>query len=318
MRLLPNHPGAAIPPVLRRDAIGLHGDFWTRFLLGILRRFPEKFCLAMVWPITVIFFLLATHQRRAVNANLRCLKRRWSWFTLQWATYRVFAEFALTYMDRMWSLHLGRRIRWEAEDCGSVRQQLSCPEGVLLFTVHSGNFDIGATLLSEYFPRPIHVVRRPERSQNLHAFRDAELREATKAHPGLQLHYASDDWNLGIELCRRLASGEVVAVQGDRAPEATPFLELQNNGVIFRVPKGPLVLAQIARVPCYPIFLRRLGSCHYCITSGRAFYDGREKKSAEEIGQAWLAPMTDFVMTHWEQWFVFEKAVKVADQATHG
>ena len=303
-------------PSLPEDPVGLHGDFWTRFLLGVLRRFPAWFCVGITWPLTLFFYTLAARQRRAVQANLRALKSDWSWLTLQLASYRVFAEFALAYMDRMWSLHLGQQIEWDAEDYSHLNAQLHVSTGVLLFTTHSGNFDVGATFLSHHFPRPIHVVRLRERSESLHEFREAELKEAAKAHPGLQVHYASDDWNLGIELCRLLRAGEVVAVQGDRAPDAAHAVQFTHEEISYRLPKGPLVLAQIARVPCYPIFVRRLGRCRYCIRTGPPFYDGHEKKTAEEIGAAWVGAMAEFVSQHWAQWFVFEHTVERTDPAS--
>ncbi|MHC1764925.1 MAG: hypothetical protein AB9869_11590 [Verrucomicrobiia bacterium] len=263
----------------------------------------------MTWPVALFFYILARQQRRAVLANLGALRPGWCWLVRQLAGYRLFVEFALTYLDRIWNLHCGQEIRWELEDYTHLEKQLSEPGGVLLFAIHSGNFDIGASFCSQHFPRPIHLVRLPERSKRLQELRRTELDQLEAEQSGLSVHYANADWNLGIRLYGLLQAGEVVAVQGDRSPESTAALSIEHCDLTFRIPKGPFVLAEIARVPCYPILLRRLGRCRYCVRSARPFHDGKERRNAASIGQAWVALMADFIGTHWDQWFAFEQCV---------
>jgi lauroyl/myristoyl acyltransferase len=295
-----------------RDAMGLHGDFWTRLLIRLLRLFPAWLCLWMTRPFTLAFFILAAPQRRAVLANLRALRPDAGAFKRCWGGYQVFLQFALTYMDRIWSLHLCCPVRWDFQSHLPLLNLLARPGGALLFTIHSGNYDIGAMLFAQYSPRPIHVVRVPERTEALQALRSCEFKAAQDGHPQLQVHYATEDWNLGLQLCRALQNGEVVAVQGDRALSTAQPALIEQDGLVFRLPSGPLSLARAAQVPCYPVFLTRKGRCHYCLQSGPPFYDGTPGRRIDEVGLSWLAVMAPFVREHWDQWFVFESVVRRA------
>lgn len=288
------------------DRIGLYGGFWTRFLLRLLSIFPAWFCAFMARPLAMPFYLLAARQRTALSSNLRALHPGLSPLGRWWGGYRVFVQFALTYLDRLWALHFGRPVAWEFQGGEWLQRQLESPGGVLLFTVHSGNYDLGAAFFAQYFPRSIHVIRVAERSRGLQEVRTAEVARSERQSPRLKVHYAADEWNLGLELARLLAAGEVVAVQGDRVLSATPPLQIDLEGIRFTLPRGPLLLAQISRVPCFPILLTRLGRGRYCIHTGPPFHHGKPGARLEEIALAWGTVMADFVRHHWDQWYVFE------------
>lgn len=293
----------------QRDAIGLYGDFWTRLLLVLLRVFPAWFCNMMTWPLAVVFYCMATPQRTTLIANLRGLHPQWGRVALWWGGYRVFVQFALTYMDRLWSQHLGKSIRWEFQEREALVNQLERDGGVLLFVTHSGNYDIGAEFFAREFVRPIHVVRVPERTAELQKFRSAELSASESRTPKLRVHYVRDEWSLGLQLCQLLRDGEVVAVQGDRPVSGSAPLNLEYNGRSFSLPRGPLILAQISKVPCFGVFLTRSGRCRYRFRSGPAFYTGNPELGATEIGRAWLSQLAPFVHQHWDQWYIFDNQV---------
>lgn len=290
----------------RKDVMGLHSDFWTRFLLWLLRIFPAWFCVAMARPIALVFYACATPQRAAVISNLRVLHPRMSRAALWWAGSEVFLQFALTYMDRLWHLHLGRPLRWELDNCASLEARLARPGGVLLFTAHSGNYDIGAAYFARYFRRGIHTVRTPEKTRALQEFRKTELAQVDPANPRVHIHYSADEWGLGIELCGLLRNGEVVAVQGDRAVSASSPVQVNHDGIAFSLPRGPLVLAELARVPCFAVLLTRKGRCHYRLHASSAFHDGNPASKAGDIAQGWVSVLAPFIQRHWNQWYVFE------------
>jgi len=297
------------------DTIGLYGDFWTRFLLMLLRLFPAWFCVAATWPLAIIFYCLAAPQRRVVMANLRGLRPKSSGFALWWGGCRVFAQFALTYMDRLWSQHLRKPICPQFRDRDELIEQLAKPGGVLLFTTHSGNYDIGAELFAQAFTRPIHVVRIPERTKGLQQFRAAELSASESRNSNLRIHYVRDEWSLGLELCRLLESGEGVAVQGDRGVPGSAQTVIEHEGMLFRLPRGPLILAAISKVPCYAVFITRAARCVYEFRSAPAFYKGGAACTDEDIGRAWLTQMAPFVREHWDQWYIFDEPVVGAFEA---
>ncbi len=293
-------------PNFNKLNVSLHGDFWTRFLIFLLRLFPNWFCEAAARPITMVFYVIASTQRSATLQNIRVLEPELSTLALWTAGYRVFLEFALTYLDRLWHLHFGCPLKWDLKNHEQLAQQLALPGGVLLFTAHSGNYDIATTVFAKQFTRPLHIVRLAERTEALQEFRAAELQSVQGHHPQLRVHYGAQEWRLGLELWQLLRDGAVVAVQGDRLGSPSPPIALDCGDITFQLPRGPLMLAELARVPCYPIFLVRLGRCSYRLESGAPFYCGEPRWRAEEIGQAWLSVLRRFLAQHWDQWFVFE------------
>ncbi|MFC5455017.1 hypothetical protein ACFQDI_09145 [Prosthecobacter fluviatilis] len=261
----------------------------------------------MAYPFTAIGYLLAVTPREALRANLGALLPGRGSSCL--AGFQVFIQFALTYLDRLWYLHFRREIDWEIigrEDFEALQKHA---DGALIFTVHSGNYDIGASLFARKFSRPIHTVRMPEASDSLKKLRSEELKEEERREPNLHIHYNEPGGHLGMELCRRLLAGEVVCVQGDRVIGDVAPTQASIDGVTYRIPRGPLILAEVTGVPCYPVFLTRRGRLSYRIEIGKPFFEGGRKPKADEISAAWLKVMHGFLLKHWDQWFVFEPLV---------
>ncbi len=283
----------------------LRGDFWTRSMLLAIRCLPDCVAVILVRPISLLFCLAAKQERASIIANFQALHPKASRWAQWCAAYSVFAQFAFTYLDRLWHMHYGRPVKWEIENGTKVETALRKSGGVLLFTVHSGNYDVAASLIYTTFGRPLHIVRKREQSEPLQKIRAAELEKSV----GLQVHYNDDPWTLGVDLCGLLAAGEVVAVLADRAVPGLACARFEHAGLKLTIPEGPLVLAGIARVPCFPVFLTRVSACHYKAHFGESICDGARKHSAREIGGAWVPLLFDFLYEHFDQWFVFEEVL---------
>ena len=287
--------------------MGLHDACWTRVLLFFMSWVPAWVFMAALHPITLLVYVLAAGPRETVRANLSALIPGKG--ASSWAVYQVFLQFALTYLDRLWHIHFRQEIDWEIigrEDFDELQERKG---GALIFTVHSGNYDIGAGLFARKFRRPIHTVRMPEASDSLQKLRKQELCEEERREPNLHVHYNEPGGHLGMELFRLLTAGEVVCVQGDRVlGEVTPA-QASIAGVTFRIPRGPLVLAEVTGVPCYAVFLTRRSRLAYRIEIGKPFHPGGRRCKAAEISAAWISVMHRFLLQHWDQWFVFEPLV---------
>lgn len=298
-----HQPQVAAPPA----RMGLHDAFWTQVLLFWMRWLPAPVFTILTYPVAALVYLLAVPQREAVRANLSALMPGKGSSCV--AGFRVFLQFALTYLDRLWHLHFQREVEWEIVGKDDFEALQARAGGALIFTVHSGNYDIGAGLFARRFGRAIHTVRMPEASASLQQLRQKELREEETREPNLHIHYNEPGGHLGMELCRKLLAGEVVCVQGDRVMGDVTPTQASIDGVTYRIPRGPLVLAEVTGVPCYPVFLSRKGRLSYRIEIGKPFHPGGRKPKAAEVCAAWLPIMHGFLKEHWDQWFVFEPLV---------
>lgn len=276
-----------------------------------MRFVPSGLARLLVWPVTLVIYLLAKAQRRAILGNLGALRPDFGPVERWWAGFRVFLNFALTYLDRLWVMHFGKKVRWEVSNAERFEELRAQPGGVLIFTIHSGNYDLGAAIFAQKSGRRLHTVRAPEQTEQLQKLREEELRRSEKENPMLRVHYNLGDNHLGLELCRVLREGDAVAVQGDRVLSAVSPAAMNHEGRTYQIPRGPLVLAEISRAPCYPIFLERIGCLHYCIHIGSCFQKGTERLRADDIARLWLPILHQHLQEHWDQWFVFEPLVEL-------
>ena len=287
----------------------LHGAFWTRCLLFFLRILPMGLCVTLATPVAFVIYCLAGPQRRAVCANLEAMQPEEGPLLWWWHGFQVFLQFGLTYMDRLWHLHFGREVHWELAGAENMQALRTEPGGVLVFTVHAGNYDMGSALFASKLGRDLHTVRTPEQTASLRELRSKELAGHEQREPNLHVHYNECGSHLGLQLCKLLQAGQIVAIQGDRVVMDVSAKHLQIHGLDFRLPRGPLVLAEMLPVPCYPVFLSRQGLMSYRAEIGPAFRAAGERATLEEIGGRWLVAMHAFLSLHWDQWFVFEHLV---------
>ena len=266
-------------------------------------------CVVLAWPISFVIYCLAGPQRRAVCANLEAMRPEDGLLVSWLHGFQVFHQFGLTYLDRLWHLHFGREVNWELDGAPHMQSLKDEPAGVLVFTVHAGNYDMGSALFASKLGRDLHTVRTPEQTASLRELRSKELAEQEERQPHLHVHYNECGSHLGLQLCKLLQAGQIVAIQGDRVVMDVSATHLQIEGLDFRLPRGPLVLAEMLKVPCYPVFLSRQGLMSYRAEIGPAFRTAGEKVSLEEIGGRWLDTMHRFLLRHWDQWFVFEHLV---------
>jgi len=275
-------------------------------MINISGWLPAWCCVPITWLVAGVIHQLAGVQRRAIQANLKALRPQRGALGLWWDGWQVFAQFGLTYLDRLWSLHHQREIEWTITGQDIFDQMKEAKGGVLVFTVHSGNYDIGAGMFARKFGRVVHIVRAPEQCEDLQALRTAELQREAQRYPNLRVHYNDHSNILGLELCRILQKGEVVAVQGDRVMLAVAPTQVQHGGIQFTIPLGPLMLADLTHMPCYPIFLTRQGVLRYHAEFGQPFVTAGEKLKAAEVADRWAPVLHEFLNQHWDQWFVFE------------
>lgn len=289
---------------------------WTKLMLGLMPCLPVRFCEWLCGPSALVFYLLLAQHRHVLLQNISALHPHLDGWSRWFMGLAVFRQFALTYLDRLFHLHFKRPIEWDLPELTLLEQMQAEQGGVLIFTAHSGNYDVGAALFAEKFGRPVHIVRVPERTEDLQEIRAAELKQVEKSQSQLHVHYnTTADAHLGLELCRLLQQGDVVAVQGDRVVMDVSSLTIEHGGVRFELPRGPLILAEVTRCTCYPIFLTRTGSCRYRIHITEPFVRRGERLDTAVIANRWLNVLHPFVALHTDQWFVFEPLLTRVSQA---
>ncbi len=295
--------------------IGLSGDIPTRALSVFLRStpvLPAWIEISIVSLFSAVFYLLATSQRRGIQHNLRAIYQDLGSLEAFGRGYCVFCHFAFTYVDSQRAKLHQDVIKWEIKGMHHFESLQKKGSPALIFTTHTGNYDLAAKLFAQKFTRPLHTVRLPEKNRHMQKLRAEDFQSPQNEESMLKVLFNTNKNLLGIQLINILKENGLVAIQCDRvmqdvAPISLPF----NEGYQIKIPKGPLTLASVAKCPCYPLFVIRQGFRHYQIMIEAPLKvvlpEGQRKIKEADIGNAWVQRLKVFLQEHAEQWFVLEK-----------
>ena len=265
---------------------------------------------------TFIVFTLARKQREAIRNNLKTIHHDLSFCEGYVGAYLVFANFGWSYIDSL-RVRLGQNIiTWDTQGTEHFEKIRNGKDAAMIFTTHTGNYDLAAALFASEFGRPLHTVRIPERTPELQAIREKELTTDSQKSSYFQVHYNKEGGLLGVELAKLLSEGELLAIQCDRVVSSVVELTvpLAKTRQTFRIPKGPMTLASFSKSPCYPLFIIRERRRHYRIIFEHPLevttdHENPRKKPREmDYAKAWVERLMAFLQTHSHQWFVFEDA----------
>ena len=296
-------------PAPRRLArLGVFGDLPTRFLHRVMELVPWFLEPVLVAAWTLLFFLIAGPQRRAVASNLGAMFPEWNRARRLLGAWRVIWNFAATYVDAVRFETGTGSVDWAVDGVEAMERLNATKGGCIILTAHMGNYDLAAPVFASRFTRTLHTVRAPEREPETQAIREREIRRREARYPGFRTHYNADGSLLGVELARFLAEGDIVAVQADRVVfDVSPMDVEVEPGLRMRLPKGPMVLARATGVPCHPVFITRDAWRRYRVTVMREIeLPPRRRGDEAEVAGLWASPIHRMAKSHWNQWFVFE------------
>lgn len=291
---------------------GVFGDLPARLVTHGLRVAPSFLEPVLAGGWTLLFFGIARQQRRAVAGNLRALFPEWNGARATLGAWRVFWNFALTYVDARRCETGTGAVDWSVEGLAHLEDLAKRKEGCVILTAHMGNYDLAAPVFATRFDRTLYTVRAPEREPETQALREREMRGKEALHPNFRTLYNQEGNLLGVELARLLGEGAIVAVQGDRVIFDVSPMEVEvTPGLVMRLPKGPLFLARATGAPCFPLFIVREGWRKYrVIVLPEMRLPLRKRGVEDDAARIWAETILGVVRCHWRQWYVFEPLLK--------
>ena len=177
--------------------------------------------------------------------------------------------------------------------------------GILVATIHSGGWELVGPLLASYRRSKLVMVMEGERDAGSRAIQDAARRKN-----GLEVVHVGEDPLSSLPILRHLREGHTVAMQIDRVPRGMRGVDVRLFGGPFRMPLGPLRIAQVSGAPLVPIFAARTGYRRYVIEAGPPVVLSRKADDAEvaRAAQSMANVMGEFLRDHPTQWFHFHGA----------
>ena len=288
----------------RRFAV--RGVLWREYLDWATINLPFYTYPVLEFFMTLFFFFFAAPARRSVLANLAIIFPGSSRARNYLRVFRTFHNFAWTISEAA-----NQRLNKEEftyEIIGAKwLDQLGVAPGAIVLTAHMGSYDLGAALFAQKFNRAIRVVRAPEPDRQTAEHLSASLEKSGEG--AIKVDYNTAGALLSFDLLDALRRGEIVSIQGDRAEGDVVATPAQLFARTVRLPDGPFVLAQVAQVPLYPLFIARSGYRSYQIIVREpitVLRTGRER--ANDIAPAiskWCSVLEQMIAERWDQWFAF-------------
>ncbi len=281
---------------------GLNHQLSWELFLRIPPRLPPLLRVPLHHATSLACFACMPRERAAARRNLRRITGAVGLANLRLA-YRLFynfSRFLVTYgeMRRLPPEVLSARVSGAAEAGVALDTLLAQRKGVVLATMHVGQWDLGLRLLSR-FDVPVHVVMRREAAPDVARYAD-ELR----AWARLQVHELGAP-TLAVTLVAALGRGEVVAIQLDR-PLGAGVMRVPFFGAEADLPTGPIQLALAAGAPLLPMFVLLDRGPRYRLLALPPMRFERRTADPLRDGMARLVDMMESVVARYpDQWFNF-------------
>ena len=289
---------------IRRFAV--RGVFWRQYLDWAIINLPFYALPVLLSFWTAFFFFFAAPARRAIVANLAIILPHSSRAMNYLRGFRTLFNFAWTISEA--TIYKLNKEEFAYEIIGAEwLDQLAAAQGAILLTAHMGNYDLGAALFAQKFNREIRMVRAPEPDSQTAQHLSASLEKTGEG--AVKVDYSSAGASLSFDLLSAIRRGEIVSIQGDRVDGEVAQIRTPLFGREVRLPSGPFVLALVAGVPIFPLFVARAGYRRYQIIVREPISVVRSGSDrAEDITGAvakWSLVLEKMIAERWDQWFAF-------------
>jgi predicted exporter/predicted LPLAT superfamily acyltransferase len=272
------------------------------FLLG------RTASMALLWPVVLYFYVVATQRRRDSHAYLARVYR---------ATGRAppgridgirhFMSFARKALESVvaWARPESNALTVIGE--ADVARLASENRGGLLIVSHLGNAELSRAGLQSRFGQPINVLLHTKHARHYN-------RTLHRINPSIEAH-TIEVTEVGpataIDLAARVQRGEWIAIAGDRTPVTgfgrTSLVAFLGAPAPFS--QGPYILASLMKCPVYALFcLRdRTGHTVYLEKFAERIELPRRDKAASLDGYAarYAALLERYCLTAPLQWYNF-------------
>jgi len=291
----PSRPAVHGPSSLYR------ADLWQ---LGVrlARHVPHRLLTHLAGQVAKAYGLVCRDRRRMVLENVLPALRG-DRQAARITTRELFQQFAIKLAD-LWRYESGLSIYNLFHDLTGwehFQNAQSRGRGVLLLTIHLGNWEFGAPLLTERGVK-LQVITGPEPQLALTA-----VRQAARARWGIETLALGADPFAAVEVIRRLEANNTVALLMDRPPPATAT-RVRLFDRPFDASISAAELARASGCALLPVYLPRTHRGYTAHILPEIPYDRpslRERNARVELTQRILTAFEPAIRLYLNQWYHF-------------
>jgi len=283
--------------------------FFFRGLISafnVASRILPRWVMRPAAPFFSLFFIsFNMNNFRAVMTNMRTIFPGIGRLKAAALAYRMFLKYAFYLIDLFYISHGRDRIRkFRINYIGDeiLIRAVSSGRGVILLTLHMGNWEIGGLAMAEKGLPPPVVAYYPD-SQGLIERQRNMLRELSDVE---DIELREGEFS-AIRLLRILQEGGVVALQGDRL-QFDSGVEMEMFGHTALFPKGPVMLASAANAIILPTFMVMNGYNTYDIYVEKPVeikvYSKREETLRRNLRHL-TGIFEKYISRYPDQWYTF-------------
>lgn len=291
----------AKPARLRRPSSLYCAELW-RVGVSISRHLPHFVLGRLTVHLAQAYWLCAPARRRIVYENvLPALNGDQR--AARIVTRELFGQFALKLAD-LWRYESGLSIYnlfrdltgWEHFQAAQAQKR-----GVLLVTIHLGNWEFGAPLLTQRGVK-LQVITGPEPQARL-----TEVRQAARARWGIETLPLGENPFAAVEIIRRLEANNAVALLMDRPPAETA-VPVQLFGRTFNASVSAAELARASGCVVLPVYIPRTSTGYIAHILPEVPYDRpalRGREARIDFTQRIMGTFEPALRLYLNQWYHF-------------
>lgn len=294
--------GAITPLPRHSQPSGLYrADLW-RFGLAAARHLPPRTCEWIAALAARIYCLTCPSRRNVVVQNLApavggnpCHAEK--------IARKLFGQFGRKLAD-LWRYESGLDISGLFCELTGWDYFLSARaqnRGILLLTIHLGNWEFGAPLLAERGVK-LQVITQAEPDPRL-----TRLRQEARARWGIDTIVLGEDQFGFVEVIRRLESGAAVALLMDR-PTRPTGVAVELFGRPFQASISAAELARATGAALLPVYLPRTDRGYLPHTLPAIQYDRRtlgSREARQRLTQEIMRAFQPAIREYLDQWYHF-------------
>ena len=272
-----------------------------KYASKILPRWFMRFT-AIFFSLIFICFNVANY--RSVRVNMRIIFPDKGSFYTSFLAFRTFLKYAWYLIDLFYLSHGKDRIKsFRINTVGeeNMNEAIGSGHGIILLTLHMGNWEIGGIKLAKTGITPT-IVYFPDSQDIIESQRNRFRSICNIRHVELGAGRFSS-----IKLLRILQEGGAVAIQGDRL-QYDRGIEMEMFGHKARFPKGPIMLASAADAVILPAFVIIEGYNIYNIYIEKPISIKVYSNRAETLGRnlSDIIPIFEkYIRKYPDQWYTF-------------
>jgi KDO2-lipid IV(A) lauroyltransferase len=299
-----HEPPAMNIPAHRRinQPSGLYrADFW-RVGVFLSRHLPHFLFGRLATHVAKVYWAACPSRRRIVYENLLPALHG-DTKSARITTRELFQQFALKLTD-LWRYEGGLAIYnlfrdltgWEHFQAAQAQNR-----GVLLVTIHLGNWEFGAPLLTQRGVK-LQVITGPEPQARL-----TEIRQAARQRWGIETLALGDNPFGAVEIIRKLEANYAVALLMDRPPRETA-IPVQLFGQPFHASVSAAEFARASGCVILPVYIPRTSRGYIAHILPEISYDRRslrEPAARTHLTQRIISAFEPALRLYLNQWYHF-------------